>query len=295
MNTSKSITVFTPTYNRAYILPQLYNSLTKQTSQDFTWLIVDDGSTDNTKELIDGWEKEEKIIIEYFKQENGGKQRAHNTGVKKCNTELFICIDSDDYLTDTAIEVLLSTWRNLPSKEKLSGIITTRGSDEATPNGTGLPKGIEYSPLTDLYQKHGFYGDTGLLYKTEILKKHLFDVYKDEKFIPESYIYMQIDQHYTMYVLHTIIVISEYREDGYTKNIYKVIFNNPKSYMRHKWLSVRLAKTLKYKILNSINLLSAFFINKDNPREFGWNIYTLAAYIPGYLLYLKRFKNHKKT
>ena len=293
MDIKKSITIFTPTYNRAYILPQLYNSLINQTSQDFIWLVVDDGSTDTTKEIIEGWKKEEKIVIEYYKQENGGKQRAHNTAVTMCHTDLFICIDSDDYLTDEAVEVLLSTWHNLPSKEHLSGIITLKGYDETTPIGTEFPAGIEYSSQTELYQKHGFEGETALLYKTEILKNYLYDVAEGEKFITESYVFIQIDQRYTMYILNAILNICEYQTDGYTKNIFKVIYNNPKSYMRHKWLSVKLAKTFKYKLLNSINLLSAYFINRNNPREFDWNMYTILCYIPGYLLYLKRFKKYR--
>ena len=109
----KTVTVFTPTYNRAYTLPKLYNSLCRQTSVDFMWLVVDDGSTDNTEELIKGWQEENKVLIEYHKQSNGGKMRAHNLGVKLCNSELFFCVDSDDYISDVAIEHIIDYWNEL--------------------------------------------------------------------------------------------------------------------------------------------------------------------------------------
>ena len=94
----KTITIFTPTYNRAYLLPQLYNSLIEQTNKDFIWLVIDDGSNDNTKELIKNWQQKNKISIQYIYQENQGMHGAHNTAYKNIDTELNTCIDSDDYM-----------------------------------------------------------------------------------------------------------------------------------------------------------------------------------------------------
>jgi len=113
MFNEKRITVFTPTYNRAYILNRLYESLKKQSSKSFLWLIIDDGSTDNTEELVNAWIRENIIEIRYYKQENGGKQRAHNKAVELCDTELFICVDSDDYLTENAIEGVFLTQKTI--------------------------------------------------------------------------------------------------------------------------------------------------------------------------------------
>lgn len=105
----KLLTIFTPTYDRAYILPELYHSLCKEPSDSFIWLIVDDGSTDNTQTLVENWQRENKIEIVYFKQENGGKMRAHNKGVELCSTPLFFCIDSDDQIATGAVEKILET------------------------------------------------------------------------------------------------------------------------------------------------------------------------------------------
>ena len=106
----QKVTVFTPAYNRAYTLGRLYESLLKQTDKRFCWLIVDDGSTDQTEELVSNWIKENRIDIEYYKQENQGKPAAHNTGVELTKTELFTCVDSDDYLTDNAVGEILNAW-----------------------------------------------------------------------------------------------------------------------------------------------------------------------------------------
>ena len=110
------LTVCTPTYNRAHTLPRLYESLVRQTSQDFEWLVVDDGSTDNTRELVDGWVAEGRIRIRYVYKENGGKPSAHNLGVRMAAGELFFCVDSDDYLTDNAVEVIRNNSEKLTYK-----------------------------------------------------------------------------------------------------------------------------------------------------------------------------------
>ena len=125
---NQGITIFTPTYNRAHRLPVLYQSLCKQTSREFEWVVVDDGSTDDTKSLINGWIKEGKINIRYFWQENAGKAQAHNLGVEMAEKNLFTCVDSDDLLVTNAVERISKVWneclnkigilRSPPSKKK---------------------------------------------------------------------------------------------------------------------------------------------------------------------------------
>lgn len=291
----KILTIFTPTYNRAYILPKLYESLVSQTCGDFKWLLVDDGSTDETEELVAKWISDSLLEIKYVKQENGGKQRAHNRAVSLCDTELFLCVDSDDYLIDTAVESFIEAWNPIREDYSVSGIIALKGYDFMTPIGTGLPKGVVFSPLSHLYQKYGYKGETALLYRSSILKNYSYDVAAGEKFITESYIYMQIDQKYRMYILNKILNICGYQEDGYTKNIYKVIYNNPISYMRLKKLSMDLSSSLKFKYLNAINLISASFIVGSKEKNFRWDRYTLPAILPGYIVYILRFKRFKKN
>lgn len=224
----KTITIFTPTFNRAYILPQLYNSLCQQTKKDFVWLIVDDGSTDNTHQLIMDWMNENIINIEYFVQENGGKMRAHNKGVVLCETDFFMCVDSDDYVVNDCIESILSNLNDVYD-DSVCGIIAYRGNIDGSPLINEFPK-VNFSSLSDLY-KSGFRGDTSLVFKTSVLKEFLFPEIDGEKFIPEGYVYNQIDRKYKYKLLEKPLIICVYRDDGYTKNIIKYKYNNPIGYM----------------------------------------------------------------
>lgn len=148
-----TVCVFTPTFNRAYILPKLYESLVAQTSRDFSWLIVDDGSTDNTAELVHGWQAEGLVPITYIYQENGGKQRATNTGMSHCTDELFFVVDSDDHLVPSAVEQIVDVWQGARSDVTLAGIVALRGTDEDTPLGTHMPTGVTRVKMWDLLHK----------------------------------------------------------------------------------------------------------------------------------------------
>ncbi len=227
----KKITIFTPTYNRAYILRQAYESLLEQTNKNFIWLIIDDGSTDNTEEIVKTWQKENKIEINYIKQENQGKHIAHNTAVKNCDTEFFLILDSDDYLSKNAIEILENETQKIENQENISGIIGNRWIPKSNKAiGTEMPKGIEYASGLELYQKLGFKGDTLRLYKTKILKEFLFPKIEGEKFIYENVVFDVIDSKYKMMINRDKLYYGEYLEDGYTSNAKKVKENNPKGY-----------------------------------------------------------------
>ena len=245
------ITVFTPTYNRAYTLGRCYESLKRQTNQNFVWLIVDDGSTDNTKELAESWQKENKIAIKYHSQENGGKHIAHNTGVKLTETELFVCVDSDDYLTDDAIELCTRHWQEV-NAANLAGIVALKGYSNDKPTGTLMPSGVTQSTIYDLYNSHGFTGDAMLVFKTKVLKKHLFPVIAGEKFFPEAYIYDRIDQEYQMSLLDKVLYICEYLEDGYSSNYQRVFKNNPKAYAAYHAQRLNLASHLRVRYKSAI-------------------------------------------
>ena len=243
---SKTLTIFTPTYNRAYILPQLYNSLTKQNSNDFEWLIVDDGSSDNTEDLVNIWIKEKLVHIRYIKQKNSGKMKAHNTGVQNTESELFFCVDSDDYIVDTAVETILNKWGSLSisQQESLAGMVAYRGVSTNVPIGDEFPENIERDSLSGFYQK-GLSGDTSLIFRTEVIKKFPFPIIGNEKFITEAYVYDQIDQCYQLYAIPEVITICEYRKDGLTQNLLKVTFRNPCGYVAYNLQRGNFAKTIR--------------------------------------------------
>lgn len=228
------ITIFTPTYNRAYILPQLYESLKNQTSNKFKWLIVDDGSTDNTEALVSEWINESQVDIQYVKQENSGKMKAHNVGVGNTETKLFVCVDSDDWIVPKTVEEISAKWDGLSKKaqNKIIGFVAYRGKNAREVIGNGFPAGLEEASLNELYNK-GFTGDTTLVFKTDIIKQYPFPIINGEKFIPEAFIYDQIDRKYKYLLIPSIMIVCEYRDDGITRNTLKAALNNPCGYVTY--------------------------------------------------------------
>ena len=150
----KTLTIFTPTFNRAYTLHKCYESLKRQTSKDFVWLIIDDGSSDNTKELVDKWINENEVEIRYYYQKNQGMHGAHNTAYKLIETEINTCIDSDDYMTDDAVEKIVNFW-NKNRKRGLAGFVALDAYQNGEVIGTRLPENIDETTYFDIYNTLG--------------------------------------------------------------------------------------------------------------------------------------------
>lgn len=292
MQVNKTLCVFTPTYNRAYTLPRLYKSLKAQVNKDFVWLVVDDGSTDDTESLMIRYRKEDMLSIFYIKVCNGGKQRAHNRAVELCNSELFLCVDSDDYLAPDAVEELLKTWDIAKKNTNVAGVVFLKGFSMDVPLGTAMPSGVETLKLKELYSKYHFRGDTGLMYRTKVLKKHPFYIAPGEKFIGENYIYDQIDQEYDLKVLNKILYIAEYLPDGYSKNIRQITKENPIGYLTLKRQAIKYEKSFFKKFKETILYLVGCRLAKKKraiitaPSRF----LAVVAYFPSRLVYLLFFR-----
>jgi len=287
----KHITIFTPTYNRVKTLERLYKSLINQTSQDFIWLIIDDGSTDNTKEVVSNWINEQKITIEYYKQSNKGKSAAHNVGVYLTKTELFTCVDSDDYLIDTAVEEIISLWKKC-KKMDIIGILTFKRKIDKEITSI-KNKEICSSTLLDAYRKHGLRGDTMLIFKTDIIKKYSFPYFDNEKFVPEAYLYDLIDQEGKYIIYKRYLYICEYLSDGYSNNMSTVIKNNPNGYIAFIEQRLKIDKNLKYKILDTIRYV-AICIYVKKTKFIRNSVYPFITFISlpfGYLLYFIKYKD----
>ena len=224
------ITVFTPTYNRAYIIDNLYRSLQRQTSHDFEWLVVDDGSSDNTSALFERWKQEgNPFPIRYHRQENGGKCSAINRGLELAEGELFFTVDSDDYLTDDAIEKILAWEASLPRDQKYCGVAGNLGtSPTETPNQIFEGPYLDGTAL-DRYDRID--GERAMVFYTEIHRKYLYPTFSNEKFMTEavSWNRMAADG-YKMRFFNDIIWVYEYKEDGLTKAGNSLFLNNPKGY-----------------------------------------------------------------
>lgn len=224
------ITVFTPTYNRAYIINQLYESLKRQTFYNFEWLVVDDGSVDETEELFARWDKEErKFPIRYYKKDNGGKCRAINFALDFAKGRLFFIVDSDDYLTDDALEKIIAWEKSLPKDEKYCGIAGNLGMGQNyTPNTLFE---TEYYDGTLLDRYRNVDGERALVFYTELHKKYRYPEYPGEKFMTEAVIYNRMaNDGYKMRFYNDIIWIYEYRNDGLTKAGNSLFVNNPRGY-----------------------------------------------------------------
>ncbi|QOR65469.1 glycosyltransferase family 2 protein [Cytobacillus suaedae] len=280
------LTVFTPTFNRAYILHKCYESLKRQTNKEFIWLIIDDGSSDNTEDLVRSWIEERVITIRYALQENQGMHGAHNTAYSIIDTELNVCIDSDDYMPDDAVENIVSFWRKHGSPD-VGGIIGLDCNHKMELIGTELPKDIKRSTLFNLYHKHGVKGDKKLVYRTILTKKYPYPIYQNEKLVPLSYKYFMLDQECEMLLMNEPLCIVEYLPDGSSKNILKQYKNSPKGFMFYRKEMMKLPNTsFQYKFKQAIHYVSCCLFAKSeglikhSPKKF----LTIAAIPFGVLL-----------
>ena len=239
----KLITVFTPTYNRKSLIPHLYKSLCEQDCQDFVWLVVDDGSSDGTEELLRSWMAEGKVDIRYYYQQNAGKMQAHNRGVELCETEYFVCIDSDDYLSSPTVIrdtlAFLADNKDVLSRDDVSGVVSYRKMLSG-PQGQFL-EGVKLATLTELANA-GFNGETTLMFKTSVIRRFRFPLVEGEKFMTEDFIYDQMDEQYKMLVFPYYSQDCEYQADGFTRNGWEVLFKNPKSYRIYYNQCIRLGR-----------------------------------------------------
>ena len=230
----RTVTILTPTYNRANYLTKLFESLCAQTDKDFEWLIIDDGSTDNTEEIIKKIENNNAdFTIRYFQKENGGKHTALNFSHAYLRTELTCIVDSDDYLTEDAIATIITTWEKYKKDNRICGITFLRGDHEGTPLGKIFPKSPYISNIITCRINQKIKGDCCEVIRTNVLKKYPFPVFNGEKFMGESYLWNQLGFDYNMVFINKVIYICEYLEGGLTRSGRKLRINCPKGGMEN--------------------------------------------------------------
>jgi glycosyltransferase involved in cell wall biosynthesis len=257
------LTVFTPTFNRAYCLSQLYESLLRQSCKDFIWLVVDDGSTDATKELIDSWIAENKISIQYIFKKNEGMHSGHNVAINNISTELNMCIDSDDFLPDDAVKKIIDFW-NSNKKESWAGLIGLDAFKDGKIVGTPFPETLNECKYSLLKSKYKVTGDKKFVYKTDIIKKYPdYPIFEGEKFVPLGYKYLLIDQDYDLGVVHDILCIVEYMPDGSSKNIIKQYLKNPKGFAHERKIRMQYAPSFKERFTNAMHYVSSSILLKN--------------------------------
>ncbi len=243
---SRRITVFTATYNRAYTIEQLYRSLQRQTFRDFEWVVIDDGSSDGTEELFQSFLQEQNSFdVIYEKVENGGKHRAINRGLQKACGELFWIVDSDDYLVDTALERIDAVEKTLTDEQRktFAGVCAQKGYTEQISVGMTF-HGSEYLDITSLdFAKHSVTGDKAEVFYTALLKKYPFPEFEGERFLTEAIVWDRIaaDGH-QLRLFNDILYICEYLEDGLSVNCSSHFQKAPKGYALYIVQSVQYGK-----------------------------------------------------
>lgn len=253
------ITIFTPTYNRAYIISNLYNSLLTQTSKEFEWLIIDDGSTDDTESLISSFIKENKITIHYIKQQNGGKHRAVNRGVREAIGELFFIVDSDDQLVDNSVERILYYYSQIKTDLSFAGVCGLKSFFTGQRIGGEVLFTVLDCSFVDFRTKYKVKGDLAEVYRTNILKQYPFPEIEGEKFCPEAIVWYQISQKYQLRFFGEKIYLCDYLPDGLTNQITKLRMSNPVSSVLTYAEVYKANKSIKRRIKFAINFWRFFF------------------------------------
>lgn len=227
------ITVFTPSYNRKKELENLYQSLLKQNYLDFEWLIVDDGSIDNTKAYINDLKKKNKININYVYKENGGKQSAYNKGLDCAKGDIFLCIDSDDILADNILKTIDSDFKKIKKDKSIGGIayIQSYITDKDKIIGTSFPKDNLIENYFNIYHKLNVTGDKLIVLKTTVAKEYYFPIIEGEKFIPEALIFNRISNKYNFLCRNIVAAHKEYLAEGYSNNYFNLVKKNPQGNM----------------------------------------------------------------
>lgn len=265
-----TITILTPTYNRAGTLPKLFESLQGQTSKDFEWIVIDDESKDNTTELVKEFvEKAEGFLVTYLKQDNSGKHVALNNGISKAQGELIFIVDSDDWLSDNAVETILEyreKYSSQKQEKKLCGFSFLRAYSDGTVNTGEFP----VDGVIDTYRQqrinNNLLGDKAEVYYADVLKQYPFEVFEGEKFMPEDAVWLKMSGPYNMVHANRIIYYCDYLEGGLTKSGRRMKIHSPYGMMYRSSVYINDSKVslkVKVKMMLLYHIYSHFARIKD--------------------------------
>lgn len=287
MNNIPLLTVFTPAFNRAHTLVRTYESLKNQTCKDFIWLIIDDGSVDNTAEIVREWQSlDNGFEIQYIYKENGGMHTAHNTAYENIITELNVCIDSDDAMPPQAIESIINNW-TLVKDKGYAGMIGLDSDFEGNVIGKGFSEDMTETTLGGYYASGGE-GDKKLIYRTDLMKKYPpYPVFEGEKYVALSYKYLLCDQDYKLYVINEVLCLVEYQQDGSSLNMWSQYKNNPRGFAFLRKLDMIYPVNKKKIFVAAIHYVSNSLIakNRNFIKESPKKIITLICVPLGWFLY----------
>ena len=253
------ISILTPTYNRGKLLLPLYESLKNLTFEDFEWLIVDDGSEDDTEQYALSWIahniQNAEFPIRYIKKSNGGKHTAINRGVREANGELILILDSDDTLPSDSLATIAQYYEQCKGYKDCAGVCGLMAHHDGQLIGTGFPKDPMYeSALLFRYAEKGnVTGDLLEVYKTSVMREFPFPEIENEKFCPESLVWNRIANKYKLFCFNKVIYYRDYLDGGLTSKIVRIRMNSPIASTMTYAEMLDYDISLKWKIRSAIN------------------------------------------
>lgn len=250
------ITVLTPTFNRGGVLRSLWESLQKQTVKDFEWLVVDDGSTDGTKNLITQLQEKSDFPIRYIYKSNGGKHTALNVGIQTICSELTYIVDSDDCVTDDAVESILKIHKRYRSQNNICGYAFLRAFPDGKVNGKKFDVDEKIGSYIDVRVNGDDTGaDKAEVFKTHCLKEFPFPEYPNEKFLGEDLVWVRMARKYEMVHINKAIYVGNYLEDGLTNNRRKYNIASPIGCMHRAEEFMETDLKIKYRIKGGLQYI----------------------------------------
>ena len=259
------LTVFTPSYNRANTLPRAYEALKRQTSKDFVWLVIDDGSTDNTREIVKTWiDEQNDFEIKYIYKENGGLHTGYNCAIENTDTELMVCVDSDDFMPDNAVKKILDFWAKNGSDE-YAGIVGLDYDLSGNVIGDKFPNQKTINLIDTLLDKRSaVIGDKTNVIRTSVYKEVApMKSFDGEKNFNPHYMHLLISKKYDFLVMNENLKFVEYQQGGMTDSIFKQYYNSPNSFAQTRKLYLSFKNSsLKFRIKNTIHYISSCIIAK---------------------------------
>lgn len=298
------ISVLTPTYNRAESLEKLYTSLVVNSNSNiqFEWLVMDDGSTDRTKIVVENFIKQNIVDIKYFYQENQGKMAAVNNLMKEVTGDIVFTCDSDDYLVTGAFDIIKKYADKLLNDETVYALAFLKKSEHGKISGRKFSESLHRSDMFSLYFRENMTGEKVLVFKTEIRKKFKHELEADEKFVTESRMYHKMDRDYDIIGINEALEIGDYRSDGYTKNILGTFTNYPLGYymyfkeiLEKDFAGVSFSKRMYvYKHYILFTYLADQKLNINNINGTFNKLMVLLLWAPGTIIAKKKFNNNQE-
>ncbi|MBQ9795366.1 MAG: glycosyltransferase family 2 protein [Clostridia bacterium] len=294
----KTLAIVTTTYNRANLLQNAFKSLTTQTVKDFVWYVIDDGSEDNTEDVITKLKEKADFQIIYSKKENGGKHTALNLAFDLVKEELIVVLDSDDELMENAVKTILKDYVEIKEDSSICGLGYLRSYKDLKNVGKPYTKDGIIDNFTNQRLNKNVYGDKCEVYKTKVLKNYKFPEFKGERFLSEAAVWCKISLDYKMKFFNKSFYCCEYLEGGLSDNVHKRLFENPKGavecYYSMSSKQAKLKPRIKYTVAYTVYSFAAKIKAKQQFKRVSSKFIYILTFIPAWIIYLNKKRRYKR-